>query len=454
MQRVLVVILSILAVLATCSQALAAGFQAYFEQSAAAMGQAAAVVAQASEPSALFYNPAAACLLPGTQMDVTLNGLVQQSTFIPIEEDTQPDRASTSASEAPIPIPAFHLTHQANDRFMLGLGINTPYGSATDWSSTWDGRYYAGYTGLKSVYAAPTLGYRLTDRLSLGAALLAVWSEATVEKAINAPLVFAAAAPELAPAYMGGASSPTNDIQTRIQGDDWGFGTRLGLHWQLSDCWTVGAAYQSEVSLDPAGRATYTIPEYDDADFGREVGSGATANQLAPVLFPDSDIETHITLPATLTGGVAFAILGGLRLETDLTWTGWSSYDSLNVTYASLAGESNATSSTPKLWKDTLTFRIGAQYPLGDRFVYRVGYAFDESPIPDDTRDPSLPGADRHDLTTGIGYGYGSWEFDAAYLYAMISDSPSEQDSAMNGDLSGSYEASAHVLAVGVTHRF
>lgn len=135
-------------------------------------------------------------------------------------------------------------------------------------------------------------------------------------------------------------------------------------------------------------------------------------------------------------------------------WTGWSSYDSLTVNYASLAGEVNASAATPKLWEDTFTFRIGASYAVSERFTYRAGYAFDQSPIPNETRDPSLPGSDRHDLTTGIGYHLADWNFDLAYLYAMLADSPSQQNSALGGELVGGYEGAAHVVAAGVSRRF
>ena len=446
----------VLIVLATllATAAHGAGFQAYFEQSAAAMGRAAAAVAHPDGPASLFFNPAAAMQLDGTQGSATVNGLVQATRYLPGAQDSGPETADEQLSRDPIAIPAGYLAHRLSERWMLGLALNTPYGAATDWGSDWAGRYYADYTNLKTIYAAPTIGYALSDRISLGAALLAVWGEAQIERAINAPLIYAAAAPDYAAAYMSGAFASENDLQTQLSGDDWAWGGRFGCHLRLSERWSAGACYQSAVRLEMDGRATYVRPQYEDADFAHEPGSGATANALAAVLFPDSEIQTRLTLPPTAAAGLAFAPSPQLLLEANLMWTGWSSYDSLTVGYASLGGEANATSATPKLWEDSFTFRCGAAYEVNERLTYRAGYAFDQSPIPDQTRDPSLPGSDRHDLTTGIGYRLGDWNLDLAYLYAMLADSPSQQSSTLGGDLVGGYEGAAHVVAAGISRSF
>ncbi|MBD3237485.1 MAG: hypothetical protein GF330_12335 [Candidatus Eisenbacteria bacterium] len=453
MQRREMIVAATLMTLVT-GAAQGAGFQAYFEQGAATMGRAAATVAHPCGADALFFNPAAAMQLDGTHCAATINGLVQMTQYIPHAQDTEPRATDPRLGREPTTIPAAYLAHRMGRRWSLGLALNTPYGAATEWDSGWAGRYYADYTNLRSLYAAPTLAWALGDRVSLGAALLAVWGDARIERAINAPLVFASAAPDLATAYMSGAFSAPNDVQMQLSGDDWSWGGRLGCHLRLGQRWQAGLCYQSAVRLDLRGRATYDRPSYADADFAHEPGTGATATQLAAALFPDTDIETALTLPPTVAAGLAYEPSPRLLLETNLMWTGWSHYDSLSVTYGSLAGEQNVRSGTPKLWEDSFTLRIGAAYTLSERLTYRAGYAFDQSPIPDATRDPSLPGSDRHDLTTGIGYRLGDWQLDLAYLYAMLADSPSEQRSAMSGDLVGGYQGSAHVFAAGVARSF
>jgi long-chain fatty acid transport protein len=253
---------------------------------------------------------------------------------------------------------------------------------------------------------------------------------------------------------VSGAFSPENDVQTRLNGDGWGYAGRLGLHWQLSDRWSLGAAYHSGVHLGLNGRAHYDIPLYTDVAFKDATLSGTAANQVAAALFPNTDIATEIDLPPTMSGGVAYRVSDRLIVETDVSWTGWSSYDSLNVVYESLAGETDVPAKAPKHWKDVLAVRIGAEVELNEHLVGRIGYAFDESPIPDATRDPSLAGADRHDLAVGFGYSSSWWTMNAAYLYVIMSAANSQLTSDTGGDLTGRYETAAHVLTLATTFRF
>ncbi len=353
-----------------------------------------------------------------------------------------------------VPLGALHITHQAAERWVVGLAVNTPYGSRTAWSETWQGRYYADLTSVKSVYVTPTAAYRMTEDLSLGVGAALVWGQATVERPINAPLAFAAAVPEMAAAFASGAFTAENDIYTRLEGDDWGYGARAGLHWQASERVSFGAAFHSAVDLTITGDARYAYPTYVDESFGGVQGTGEVANQLALALFPETRIETHMTLPASASAGSAVRIGERLDVEADFSWTGWSSYDALDVVYKSLAGQSNATSSTPKDWKDVWAVRLGAEYALSERFVGRLGYSFDESPIPDATRDPSLPGSDRHDLSVGLGLGSRAWTIDADYLLVLMDDPGSELNAPANGDLSGGYASTAHVVALSVAYAF
>ncbi len=454
MRRVRIPLIAVLAAVAGPPIAHAAGFQNYFHQSTAALAQAGAVVARCDEPSAVFYNPAAITWLPGTQCHAVVNVVAPHALYRPAAGSESPlELEPTEMVSAGVPVPALHLTQYAGGRVTVGFGLNTPYGSRSEWAPDWCGRYYAGFTNLKSIYAAPTAAVRLTDGLSLGGAFLVVRSEAIIERSLNAPLIFASAIPGRASDFASGAFSTVNDISTHLAGDGWGYGMRLGAHWIASARCALGAAFQSRVGVDLKGRATYQIPSYEDVAFGRAPGAGALANELAESLFPASDIETHIEFPATLAAGMAFWVAEDWIVEADATWTGWSSYDTLRVSYENLAGVSHAETLTPKNWRDVWALRLGSEWRLSDQFLGRLGYAFDQSPVPNETRDPSLPGGDRHDFACGLGYRTALWGLDASYMYILIDDSVSEQDVTLNGDLSGDYETSAQVFSLAVSVR-
>ena len=413
------------------------------------MGQACAVVARGSDPSALFYNPGSCARLEGSSVQVNAGGIMSRTAFT-LEAGGPESRMSDDA----IPIGSVHATRRAGERLVLGLGLNTPYGSKTEWREDWTGRYYAGVTQLRTLYVAPTAAFELTDALAIGGSVMGIWGEATLDRAINAPLVYAAAVPDLAVPFSQASFLPGNDVWQHLKADDWGFGYRLGVHWQPGDRWSVGAAFQSEAGLDLEGHATYDIPVYDDSDFGRTEQTGQTANQLSGTLFPDTDARSRLELPATATGGVACRLREGLTVEADLAWTGWSAYAAQTVEYASLGGETDVERSIPKRWNDVWSVRLGAEFTLVEKVVGRLGYLYDQTPIPDATRDPSLPGADRHDFTCGIGVRSDRWTLDLAYMHVRMEDSPSELAGDSNGALLGEYESKAHVVAAATTLHF
>ena len=80
------------------------------------------------------------------------------------------------------------------------------------------------------------------------------------------------------------------------------------------------------------------------------------------------------------------------------------------------------------------------------------GYMFIESPIPDNTMSPTLPDADRHVFSVGLGRKSGGHSLDIAYAYSLFDDRKIDdnQDAAYNGD----YDISSHLMGVSYGYTF
>ena len=78
----------------------------------------------------------------------------------------------------------------------------------------------------------------------------------------------------------------------------------------------------------------------------------------------------------------------------------------------------------------------------------RLGLIFDQSPVPSTTVGPELPDADRYEITLGLGYTWGGFRADIAYLYLLTGDN----DTAPTAPIVGQYRASTHVLAVSLAY--
>jgi long-subunit fatty acid transport protein len=69
----------------------------------------------------------------------------------------------------------------------------------------------------------------------------------------------------------------------------------------------------------------------------------------------------------------------------------------------------------PEKWKDTSTLRLGSYYLLNKNWEIRGGIALGETPIPNRTLNPAIPGADQLSLNGGLGYKLGSLSVDLGY---------------------------------------
>ena len=129
-----------------------------------------------------------------------------------------------------------------DERTWLGLSVNAPFGMDIDYGSTWFGRYGATKTHLAVVDIGPTLGFALTDSLTLGASLVLRYTEADFQSALPDPLALAGPTPE-------------TDGDISIDGDDWDVGYAVGLRYQPLGTTTLGLAYRSGTNADLNGRA-------------------------------------------------------------------------------------------------------------------------------------------------------------------------------------------------------
>jgi len=64
--------------------------------------------------------------------------------------------------------------------------------------------------------------------------------------------------------------------------------------------------------------------------------------------------------------------------------------------------------------------RLGGDYDFDESFTLRAGYAFETGAIPDDRYSVFLADGNKHLLSLGATYGFGSWSIDAGLGYYLI----------------------------------
>ncbi len=401
---------------------MAAGFYIP-EQGTAAMGQGEAVVARGEDPSTLFHNPAGISGLEGTQLMIGLTSIRPSTTFT--NEGTEVPLATpqagvtvgekTDTRDQWFHLPHLYLTHKHPGRVSVGLGITSHFGLGTEWPETWAARYISYDVDLKMLDFNPNVAVELQPGLTVAAGINYIRSTAELKKK-----VFAFPAPD-------------GDLHlNNADGDGWGY--NLGVLFKLNPTNRLGASFRSPVQVEYKG----------DADF-----TGA-------FMPPDTSARTEIRMPPLASFGVANTSLPNLTLEADLQWTGWSTFDSLDVNFTDPAAP-DATNA--KNWQDVLALRLGGEYRLSDALALRAGYVYDPSPVPGDTVDTLLPDADRQDFSTGLGLKFDNVTLDFAYMLVLFDDR--QVNSILNTGtpgvqyrLRGEYETIAHLVGVSTSYRF
>ncbi len=409
-------------------QASASGF-AITEQSASGLGNAfAGAAAVAEDASTIYFNPAGMTYLPGTQLVVAGHLIMPKADFsnsgsyvnplftggVPAPGTLTGGNSKGGVNKV---VPNIYLSHQVNDTVFVGLGINAPFGLATKYDSGWVGRYHALESNIKTVNFNPSIAWKASDQLSLGIGLNVQYIEATLSNAVDfftvcqglqARGILAALGTSCAAA--GVTTAFGADGEANVTGDSWGWGLNLGAIWEFRKGTRVGLAYRSMVNQDLDGRAHFTVP----ANFQNIINAGLP-------LFTDTNAAASIDLPETFSFSLAHAFSDQWTLLADITWTRWSRFDQLRITYSN---PNQPATVQPEHWKNTARYSLGAIYRPNQTWTFRGGVAYDEAPIRNDSdRTPRIPDNNRTWLALGVGYHFSNtMALDVGYAHLFVKD--------------------------------
>ncbi len=234
------------------------------------------------------------------------------------------------------------------------------------------------YTNLQVGRIMPTISYQMNPNLSVGASL--VMGRVQMDSKLF---------PNTYSPGMDGTQGTQDDfIGMEIDGvKDEAFSGRLGLHYKVNDRLSLGFSYTAESKFD-----------LDDGNLMLNMGS--------KVIY-DSYID-DFTWPQEAEAGLTFMVLPKLLITTDVHWINWSSaFDELIVR----GSNPNIPSpiQNPELrfkmkWDDQWVFALGAEYHYSPQHIFRIGYNYGKSPIPDAYVVPLFPGIVEHHITFGYAY--------------------------------------------------
>jgi long-chain fatty acid transport protein len=419
-------ILASLAVLACGANPAWGGGFAVIESGAKAQGMAGAFVGHADDPSAVWYNPAGLTRAPA---GVTVS--LGANVFFPEFSADDPDGRRDNLADADhadnesgtiLAGPLVFAAWRLNDRLALGFGVNAPFGLSVDWEDDAFVRYQSAFAELRTLFLTPAIGVQLSDRLRLGAGVSYIYADAELRRQIY---------------FAPGLADGTFELGGEGRGWAYDVGAQLVLVDEIGalDRLTLGVTYHSAVVLEFAQEDSivrFTVPAAFTDDF------------------PNSHASTSIDLPEIWTVGISAEIHGRTTINVDVNRIGWGTFDGISLHAANPVTQARL-SPIAGDYRDTTNVRVGGERRLDDTWAVRMGYAFDQSPIPDETLDPILPDADRHLATVGVGFQAGGFGVDAAYTAVFFEEISTDQNRAgHNFD----YESFSHILTVALIYNF
>lgn len=419
----------------------AAGFQ-ITEQSVAGLGRAfAGGAAVAEDASTVFFNPAGMSELDKAQFVMGASIIALNADFdkqIAVDAIGQPLSGGEGGSVGKLGgVPVLYYVDPINDKWSWGIGFNAPFGLSTDYETDSIFRYHAIYSNVSTFNINPSVSYKFSDSFSLGFGLNFQHLRVKLTSMVDYGAVcFGQVGPVTCSAL--GLYPQGHDGQSILEGDSMSFGWNIGALWNISDATSIGLSYRSQIDHDLEGDATF---------------QNAPAIFQAQGVFLDTGIMAELTTPELIILSLAHHFNDKWMLTADISRTGWSTFQELRVNYEN---PNQPPTVVPERWEDVTRFAVGLDYKYNNQWTFRAGLALDETPVQDDFRTARLPDADRNWISFGATWDVSeSMAINMGYAHLFLDDSiPYEETAPTGAYITGTYEADADIVGIGMSYVF
>lgn len=407
MHKLLLLGITLLAGNIVFSQGFQVNFQGQKQQGMGGAGNALPV-----DAASVFFNPGSVSFLKENSVNIGFTPTFANTLF----EDANSTSIGRTNSPMGTPFSAYAVYRKKEEsKFFFGLGIYTPFGSTIQYEDGWTGRFALTKLQLKSIFIQPTLSYKLNDKIGIGAGFVYSIGNVNLQKDI-----------------------PVQDADGKyghaeLDGKASGFGYNVGLFVQATEKLNIGLSYRSQVNMEVAeGTATFTVP------------SSLSSN------FPSGTFSSALPLPQVATLGLAYKLNDKLAFALDVNYVGWKAYDTLAFDYAQNTASLIDTKSA-RNYKNTLAFRLGANYAVTEKFDARLGIAYGLTPVQNGYVTPETPDANRINYTAGLGYKIGEhFQLDASVFFTHLK----RTDTNLETNLSGTYTTNVIAPGLAIIYKF
>lgn len=334
--------------------------------------------------------------------------------------------------------------------------------------------------------AGPSAAYKVSDKFSIGVSLYAVYS--TMQ--FRMPFGMNPSIMQGTPNGMTGMTfgqlfsmSPSlggfgyNEViasadMSSLNVISWG--GKIGFAYKPNNKWSFGLNYTLPTSLNfKKGKATMDMSKQFEDAMGRAIvglyqnpsmqgvplataqtyvaqNFGQMGIDLSKGVAAQYGLDVNMKLPMSIGYGMSYKPSSKLMVALDAEWMNWANafnsmkmtmYDGTSSNINTMIGGSGFTMNFPLQWKNTILIKVGGEYAFSKEFTLRMGYAYNNNPVPNATVFPIFPAVVEHHITVGASYNFSkkvtlNAAFETALNNKVTATNPSQVQSEFSGSTS------------------
>ena len=248
---------------------------------------------------------------------------------------------------------AFAYIRPVGDKLRLGISAQNYFGLALEWDHDWVGRYEATEIALIAPQLQPTIAYKVTNWLSIGAGAgltLGVLEDKARVKNVDPSL--------------GDGKLKYDDVDFAVQGN-------FGIMIEPSDRTRIGVRYLTETDLD----------------FEDDIFLSGVDPAIADAVKTIGDVDLGMKMPQSVMAGIFHQFNDKWAFLGSVGWEDWSQFRRVHVKVDGTGLDRVVDAG----FDDTWHFGVATQYQHNPKWMLTAGFSYDSSMTKDSNRPLLLP---------------------------------------------------------------
>lgn len=382
-----------------------------------------AVVADPQDASTIAFNPAGL-----TKLDA--NQVTTGATYISgrVEYEGSEGRDDENSSVTIIPVPYTYVSLATPiENLHMGVGSNAMFGLLSKYGSQGVFKYTGFHNEMKTKGYHLSGAYKLSEEWSIGAGW--TYMEADIKQVGKYNIS----------ALVGVPGLGDGDFEFDVEGQ--GCGWNVGALYTPNEQHSVGIFYRSQIDAKLKGTLA-------SDNMGALAGIFGGTNT-------STSADTDIKFPDNLTIGYQYKPNEKLKMEIDLGWTGWSSFDRQDIAFGTSNAVLDSFSRVNRDFRDPISINTGMSYAIDEYWNLSGGYYFYQMSSSKSNYSADVPDGHRHGFSIGLQHMKENITVGLVYIFTFTQETEiSNTVGAANGaDIDGTYSTYVHVLSAGMTYR-